>query len=544
MNLAELNVSIELSRKKMKNDLKLATNELRASQKKMQGSIDKLHTKKLKKELNQTQGIMNKFNLKNFMIGTFGITASIALVKKMGGAFIGASSITEQYKVRLDALLGSQREGARLFKNMADLAGQVPQTYEEIMGGATQLAGIMRGGVDEITTWMPMIADLAAVTGVGVQETVGQVIRMYSAGAQSADMFRERGILAMMGFRAGVHYTVEDTRRMMFESWNKADSQFKGATDDLALTWDGTMGMMNDKWFQFRNLIMDTGPFEALKGMMHEVDTTFGKVIDSMEAKVEKLKNIEFLKKQDILPMLPRMIPGTMGIGAEIMPDYSARQLAGAAHERVLIETRKDAAATRKKIDDALFWGPEEDPEKKRMRINRENAERHQQQILAQGARIQTMSPYYHNFAQAPTPDFSLVNKSHVSGLGRTWGKSTYSLGFQTGTPSLTRPESQESKDFLMGAPNDVPQVQRMPTFKDEFGQELGYQYANTLTRMVSLTQESAVTIENVFQNMGINIINSFTSTVVNRMTENLVESTIDAISEYIPRGGELLGVK
>ena len=133
------------------------------------------------------------------------------------------------------------------------------------MGAATQLAGVMQGGVNQIKAWMPMIGDLAAASGLSIQETTNQIIRMYSAGAQAADMFRERGILAMLGFQAGVHYSVEDTRRMLMEAWKEPTSKFRDATKELAKTWDGAMSMLSDTWFKFRNDIMGAGVFDVLK---------------------------------------------------------------------------------------------------------------------------------------------------------------------------------------------------------------------------------------------------------------------------------------
>ena len=82
---------------------------------------------------------------------------------------------------------------------------------------------------------------------------------MFSAGAGAADLFRERGILAMMGFKAGATYSVEQTRAKMMSTWKMAGSQFKGATADLAKTWKGRTSMMSDQWFQFKNKISEAG---------------------------------------------------------------------------------------------------------------------------------------------------------------------------------------------------------------------------------------------------------------------------------------------
>jgi hypothetical protein len=180
-------------------------------------------------------------------------------------SFLSAATSAEQYRTRLTVLLKSQSEGNRLFKEMSEFASTVSFSYEEIMGSATNLAGVMRGGVDEIKEWMPGIANLAAAAGLSIQDTTGQIIRMYSAGAASADLFRERGVLAMLGFQAGVSYSAEETRKRLMEIFDDPNAQIAGAATELAKTWQGMLGMIGDAWFQFRNLVMESGVFDYLK---------------------------------------------------------------------------------------------------------------------------------------------------------------------------------------------------------------------------------------------------------------------------------------
>jgi len=129
---------------------------------------------------------------------------------------------------------------------------------------ATALTAVVKGGAEEVLKWLPLIGDLAATTGLSLRDTTSQFIRMYSAGAAAADMFRERGVLAMLGFKAGAKYSAEETMRIMEEEWKSSTSKFRGATDELAKTWDGTMSMLSDAWFLFRNKVMQAGVFEYL----------------------------------------------------------------------------------------------------------------------------------------------------------------------------------------------------------------------------------------------------------------------------------------
>lgn len=235
----------------------------------------------------------NAINFRNLLYGSFGVYAIKRGVEEIGGAFISAASKAENYQVRMKATLRSQSEANRMFSEMASYAAKVPHRYEDVMNAATNLSGVMSGGVNEIKQYMPIIGDLAAVTGMSVDEVTGQVIRMYSAGAASADMFRERGVLAMLGFQAGVSYSAEETRKKLIEAWESPTSKIRGATDELAKNWDGKVSMMSDKWFQFRVNMMDTGMFDVVKKSIDGINSG----MDGMVAASKKMATNHTLEK-------------------------------------------------------------------------------------------------------------------------------------------------------------------------------------------------------------------------------------------------------
>jgi len=201
----------------------------------------------------------------------------------VGKQFIDAASTSEQFQIRLNALLGSVEEGNKVFKDMSQFAAGVAFEYEEIMGAATQLSGIVKGGSKEISELMPLIADLATVSGLSIQTTTEQISRMFSAGAASADLFRERGITAMLGFQSGVAVSAEETRKRVMEAWTKQGSQFRDASAKMATTWTGLMSMLSDKWFQFRNIVSDAGVFNFLKAIVIVIDKELKSAIEGSE---------------------------------------------------------------------------------------------------------------------------------------------------------------------------------------------------------------------------------------------------------------------
>jgi len=196
----------------------------------------------------------------------FAAAALIAVlaIKKIGSALIKTASTVEDMKTRLTVLFKSVEKGNQVFKDMADLAGKVPKTYEEIMQGATELSGVVSGGTKEIAKLMPIIVDLSSGTGIAVRDVTSQMIKMYSAGASAADMFRDRGVLAAMGFKAGVSVTNEETMKIIIDQWEDMSGKFVDSAKALAKTWTGMTSMMTDAWFNFEKDIGEDF-FEDLK---------------------------------------------------------------------------------------------------------------------------------------------------------------------------------------------------------------------------------------------------------------------------------------
>jgi len=236
----------------------------------------KTQTSRMRKTIDKVKASV--FSLKGAVIGlgaAFAARAGFNLAK----SFVDTAASVEQMQIRLRILLGDVEEANILFEDLATFAGKVPFELQEIMQSATMLAGVLKGGRAEVMDWMPLIADLAGAIGLSFQETAEQVQRMMSAGAASADRFRERGVLAMLGFKAGVSYSAEETKQKLVDEWNKAGSKFKGGAADMADSWNGKISMIKDAWFQFQRAVIKTPVFERLK-----------KGLDDVIARIDEMK--------------------------------------------------------------------------------------------------------------------------------------------------------------------------------------------------------------------------------------------------------------
>jgi hypothetical protein len=197
------------------------------------------------------------------------------------GTIIDASSKTEQYRARMSAFLDTNEKVNKTFEDMQKFATTVPATYEEIMDSATRLMYVMGDqSANFKDKWMPLIVDISSVTGIKVEEVTGQLIRMWSAGAQSADLFRERGVTAMLGFSAGASYSAQQTRIRLLEAIEGGKLGFIGASKVMAKTWDGLISMIQDKLFYFKTKIGNSGFFLYMKAMVKSINDYFDEMLE------------------------------------------------------------------------------------------------------------------------------------------------------------------------------------------------------------------------------------------------------------------------
>lgn len=176
-------------------------------------------------------------------------TAFLALKKAVDGvtASIGAARQIEDIGVVLKNVVGSAEGGALALQQVRDIAQELPFAFEEIAGATPALATVSKN-LEELEENTRLAADIAAVTGLSFQDASGQLQRALSAGAGAADMFREKGVLAMAGFEAGASYSIEETRRKLKEFGESID----GAANDLNVTLTGALSQAGDRFFNFQ----------------------------------------------------------------------------------------------------------------------------------------------------------------------------------------------------------------------------------------------------------------------------------------------------
>ena len=217
------------------------------------------------------------FNLKT-LIASIGVGVAVK-------EFISVGRSVEDLQVRLKQLFGSTQEGAKAFDVMARFAGRVPFSLEEIQAASGNLA-VVAGNADNLAEILEITGNVAAVTGLDFRTAGEQIQRSFAGGIAAADIFREKGVRDMLGFKAGATVTAEDTIKAFQKVFGKG-GRFGNATDELATTFTGTLSMIGDKLFNFKRTVAGAQFFDALKAETESLN----KFLEDNEIALERVAN-------------------------------------------------------------------------------------------------------------------------------------------------------------------------------------------------------------------------------------------------------------
>ena len=196
------------------------------------------------------QGVRNGLN--NLRTAVFSLQSAIVGI---GGGLVIRSltkvgSEVEDLGVRFNFLFGNVKEGTKAFDNLISFAARVPFSLQEISAASGNLAVVAKDA-DDLTRILKITGNVASVTGLDFRQTAEQIQRSFAGGIASADVFRERGVRALLGFKAGATVTAEATIKAFEDTFGEG-GRFGKATEVLATTFTGTLSMLSDKLFKFK----------------------------------------------------------------------------------------------------------------------------------------------------------------------------------------------------------------------------------------------------------------------------------------------------
>jgi len=214
----------------------------------------------VQKSLSRVKGAV--FNLRTAFLG---LGAGLVIRN-----LVNTGKQLENLRVRLKFLLKDTNEGAKAFDNMTKFASRVPFSLEQIQSGAGILATVT-DNADDLQNMLEITGNVAAVTGLDFRTASEQIQRSFSAGIGAADLFREKGVRNMLGFKAGATVSIEETVAAFEKVFGKG-GRFGNSTDELAKTFEGTISMIGDKIFNFKKVLLEAGFFDELKSQFGNLD--------------------------------------------------------------------------------------------------------------------------------------------------------------------------------------------------------------------------------------------------------------------------------
>ncbi len=188
------------------------------------------------------------------LLYTFAIGAAV----KATGALVGAASKFESLRTRLVGLTGSVQGAEKAFANFNSVAATTPFTLEDVVGAGAQLQAF---GADANSLIKP-VTDLAAFMGTTATEAANALGRAFSGGAGSADILRERGILALVKSSQGLadlsKTTLPQFREALINSLQDPVVGIAGSTDRMSKTFEGASSNMRDAFTRLSAAAGDT----------------------------------------------------------------------------------------------------------------------------------------------------------------------------------------------------------------------------------------------------------------------------------------------
>ena len=179
--------------------------------------------------------------------------------------FIKVANTLEQVKFQMVAVTKDTKVANQIFKNTRQFATEVSFSFEDLVGASNRMAAQLKGDIDQVDFFLRASADVAAVTGMSVDDAASQFMRLMAGGTGAADTFRERGVLAMMGFEHGATYSLDQVEKKIKSAFKEGGSVIAGVAPQMATTFSGSLSMIGDKVFELKSRVMEAGVFDFLK---------------------------------------------------------------------------------------------------------------------------------------------------------------------------------------------------------------------------------------------------------------------------------------
>ncbi len=218
-------------------------------------------------------------HLKSLVAQTAVLGAGIGYFFKKN--FIDTAAQFEKFQTILETTEGSSEKARKSMQWVSDFAAKTPFELAEVTEAFVKLRAY---GLDPTNGLLQTLGDTGAAMGKPVMQAVEAIA---DAVTGENERLKEFGIKARKaGGKITYEYTDKDGKqqaktvdannRKIIEStltaiWNE---KYGGAMNKLSKTWGGMTSNVGDQWTRFTNMVMQSGPFEMLKGRLSGVLAT------------------------------------------------------------------------------------------------------------------------------------------------------------------------------------------------------------------------------------------------------------------------------
>jgi predicted RNA binding protein with dsRBD fold (UPF0201 family) len=227
-----------------------------------QGQVDKLNSS-LGKTANSSTRLGSALKIAGTALAALGVARLVR-------GFVDVGKEVESLQLRFKFLFGSAEEGAKAFKVLNTFAARVPFSLGEIAAASGNLAVVSKDA-EALNKNLALTANIAAVAGLDFRTAGEQLQRAFSGGAAAADLFRERGVTALLGFEQGATISIEQTIEKFNELFGPG-GKFGDAAKEMANTFTGTLSMISDSFRKFQEAVV-LSFFGELKTQFGDLDT-------------------------------------------------------------------------------------------------------------------------------------------------------------------------------------------------------------------------------------------------------------------------------
>ena len=182
---------------------------------------------------------------------------------------VNAARSVEDLGITLETLYGDAELAAQALETVKNEAAQLPVALDEIQRGVPSLA-LVEDKMGGLSNAIQFTSGVASAFGMTFDEAAVQVQRALTSGINSAELFKDRGVAAFLGFEQGATVTAEQTREVFEKNFDRITAANAKAAESMT----GQFSMIGDAVFQVQEAV-GTAFSEELKSVIAEFLNAF-----------------------------------------------------------------------------------------------------------------------------------------------------------------------------------------------------------------------------------------------------------------------------